>query len=97
MVEQIKITPRPGGYEGRKSGNMGTDIIVDSQIITEVLRNIETDRYNDGYHAGYNAGYNSGYNVAKKEIALSGEYERAYQRGKADAHHDINDGKLSSL
>ena len=29
--------------------------------------------------------YAKGYNVAKREIALSGEYERAYQRGKADA------------
>ena len=76
---------------------MGTDIIVDPQTISEVLRNIETDRYNDGYHAGYNAGYNDGYNTAKREIALSGEYERAYARGKADAHLDINDGKLSSL
>ena len=38
--------------------------------------------------------YNAGYNAAKREIALSGEYERAYERGKADAHPDINDGKL---
>lgn len=29
--------------------------------------------------------YNAGYNAAKREIALSGEYERAYERGKADA------------
>ena len=29
--------------------------------------------------------YNTGYNAAKREIALSGEYERAYERGKADA------------
>ena len=29
--------------------------------------------------------YARGYNDAKREIALSGEYERAYQRGKADA------------
>jgi len=41
--------------------------------------------------------YNAGYNAAKKEIALSGEYERAYERGKADAHPDINDGKLSEI
>lgn len=32
--------------------------------------------------------YNAGYNAAKREIALSGEYERAYERGKADAHPD---------
>ena len=41
--------------------------------------------------------YNAGYNAAKREIALSGEYERAYERGKADAHPDINDGKLSEI
>ena len=29
--------------------------------------------------------YNAGYNAAKREIALSGEYERAYERGKQDA------------
>ena len=29
--------------------------------------------------------YNAGYNAAKREIVLSGEYERAYERGKADA------------
>lgn len=29
--------------------------------------------------------YARGYNDAKREIALSGEYERAYQRGKEDA------------
>ena len=29
--------------------------------------------------------YEAGYNDAKMEIALSGEYERAYERGKADA------------
>lgn len=29
--------------------------------------------------------YAQGYNDAKREIALSGEYERAYERGKADA------------
>ncbi|GEM_PF-6492411 len=38
--------------------------------------------------------YNAGYNAAKREIALSGECERAYERGKADAHPDINDGKI---
>ena len=32
-----------------------------------------------------NDAYNKGYNAAKREIALSGEYERAYQRGKEDA------------
>ena len=41
--------------------------------------------------------YNAGYNAAKREIALSGEYERAYERGKADAHPDINDGKMSEI
>lgn len=41
--------------------------------------------------------YNAGYNAAKREIALSGEYERAYERGKADAHPDINDEKLSEI
>ena len=29
--------------------------------------------------------YETGYNDAKREIALSGEYERAYKRGKSDA------------
>lgn len=29
--------------------------------------------------------YETGYNDAKREIALSGEYERAYERGKSDA------------
>lgn len=29
--------------------------------------------------------YEAGYNDAKIEIALSGEYERAYERGKSDA------------
>lgn len=29
--------------------------------------------------------YAKGYNSAKTEIALSGEYERAYKRGKEDA------------
>lgn len=29
--------------------------------------------------------YEADYNDAKKEIALSGEYERCYERGKADA------------
>ena len=29
--------------------------------------------------------YEAGYNDAKREIALSGEYERAYERGKSDA------------
>ena len=30
--------------------------------------------------------YEAGYNDAKKEIALSGEYERAYQRGYDDGY-----------
>ncbi len=30
--------------------------------------------------------YAKGYNNAKREIALSGEYERVYQRGKSDAY-----------
>lgn len=29
--------------------------------------------------------YEAGYNDAKREIALSGEYQRAYERGKQDA------------
>jgi len=29
--------------------------------------------------------YEAGYNDAKREIALSGEYQRAYERGKKDA------------
>ena len=33
--------------------------------------------------------YEAGYNDAKREIALSGEYERAYERGKADAQPKI--------
>ena len=33
--------------------------------------------------------YARGYNDAKREIALSGEYERAYQRGKEDAQQWI--------
>ena len=33
--------------------------------------------------------YNAGYNAAKREITLSGEYERAYERGKADAQPKI--------
>lgn len=33
--------------------------------------------------------YESGYNDAKREIALSGEYERAYERGKADAQTEV--------
>jgi hypothetical protein len=33
--------------------------------------------------------YARGYNDAKREIALSGEYERAYERGKADAQPKI--------
>ena len=32
--------------------------------------------------------YQVGYNDAKREIALSGEYERAYERGKADAQKE---------
>lgn len=35
------------------------------------------------YIAG--SAYAKGYNTAKSEIALSGEYERAYMRGKKDA------------
>ena len=35
------------------------------------------------YIAG--SAYGKGYNTAKSEIALSGEYERAYMRGKKDA------------
>ena len=30
--------------------------------------------------------YEAGYNDAKREIALSGEYERAYQRGHEDGY-----------
>ena len=37
----------------------------------------------------FKAAYARGYNTAKAEIALSGEYERAYQRGKADAQQWI--------
>ena len=33
--------------------------------------------------------YEAGYNDAKREIALSGEYERCYERGKADAQPKI--------
>lgn len=33
--------------------------------------------------------YEAGYNDAKREIVLSGEYERAYERGKADAQPKI--------
>lgn len=40
--------------------------------------------------------YEAGYNDAKREIALSGEYERCYERGKADAQpkmgHWIDEG-----
>lgn len=48
-----------------------------AQDIAEELTQDLADRLNDAYANGYNA--------AKREIALSGEYERAYQRGKADA------------
>ena len=37
----------------------------------------------------FKAAYARGYNTAKAEIALSGEYERAYQRGKSDAQQWI--------
>lgn len=37
--------------------------------------------------------YVRGYNDAKREIALSGEYERAYQRGKDDALSERKTGK----
>ena len=37
--------------------------------------------------------YARGYNDAKREIALSGEYERAYQRGKADAQPEPKRGR----
>jgi hypothetical protein len=33
--------------------------------------------------------YEAGYNDAKREIALSGEYERAYQRGQEDVLNKI--------
>lgn len=39
------------------------------------------------YIAG--SAYAKGYNTAKTEIALSGEYERAYMQGKKDALHWI--------
>lgn len=48
-----------------------------AQYTAEKLTQDLADKLNDAYNIGYNA--------AKREIALSGEYERAYQRGKADA------------
>lgn len=48
-----------------------------TQDATEELTQDLADRLNDAYSAGYNA--------AKREIALSGEYERAYKRGVKDA------------
>lgn len=35
--------------------------------------------------------YEAGYNDAKREIALSGEYERAYERGKEDAKRALQE------
>ena len=40
--------------------------------------------YKDGNLDGQEIGYPRGYNDAKREISLSGEYERAYQRGFED-------------
>lgn len=37
--------------------------------------------------------YERGYNDAKREIALSGEYERCYERGKADAEKKYEEMK----
>ena len=37
--------------------------------------------------------YEQGYNDAKREIALSGEYERCYERGKADAEKKYEEMK----
>ena len=48
-----------------------------AQDVVEKLTQDLADKLNDAYAKGYNA--------ANREIALSGEYERAYQRGKADA------------
>jgi len=48
-----------------------------AQDIAEELTPDLADRLNDAYAKGYNA--------AKREIALSGEYERAYKRGVKDA------------
>lgn len=42
---------------------------------------VEGCEFKDNDHVQYVRGYND----AKREIALSGEYERAYQRGKEDA------------
>lgn len=59
-------------YEVNKSIDAAIEALKAQEDIQELA-----DSINDAYAKGYNA--------AKREIALSGEYERAYQRGKADA------------
>ena len=41
--------------------------------------------------------YEAGYNDAKREIALSGEYERAYQRGKEAAIDEPVDEPVDAI
>lgn len=60
----------------REAVDMAIEALKTQDVVEELTQDL-ADRLNDAYAAGYSA--------AKREIALSGEYERAYQRGKADA------------
>ena len=76
-IEKIK---RVKGLYAYESDYEALDMAIEalkSQDIAEELTPDLADRLNDAYAKGYNA--------AKREIALSGEYERAYKRGVKDA------------
>lgn len=63
-----------------QGGEPMADVITYEQI---------TERIKDDVDWIAENAYARGYNTAKAEIALSGEYERAYQRGKTDAQRWI--------
>ena len=73
-LEQIKVSYIRGGdedYDRRRKEAIG--IAIEALEVQQELVGATNDIYAKGY------------NAAKREIALSGEYERAYHRGKVDA------------
>jgi len=80
MYDGLILEKQPNGrhYYSVKYKENGEGYIGYSSYDLQIVGNYIKKYFIDGQYA-------RGYNDAKREIASSGEYERAYERGKADA------------
>lgn len=80
MFEGLILEKQPNGrtYYSVEYKENGEEHIGYSSYDLQIVGDYIKEYFVDGQYA-------RGYNDAKREIALSGEYERCYERGKADA------------